>query len=173
MAQRILGMGDILTLAERAQSQMDTAEQKRMAERAVSGSMTLDDWLEQMRAVRKLGPLDSIMGMIPGMGKMARDNAAAMPSEQQLSRMEAIVLSMTSEERRRPEIINGHRRQRIATGSGNSVQHVNQMLKGFSQMQQLMKQLGGGGKGLRRAAKMARQIPNFDPSLLNQIQKGE
>ena len=135
----------------------------------MGGRLTLDDWLNQLRSLRKMGPLEGILGMMPGMGKLTAEAGGKMPSEQDLGRMEAIVLSMTTEERRRPEIIKGSRRKRIAAGSGTRTSEVNQLLKGFDQMQSLFKQLGmggKGGKGMRGKVKMLRQLKNMDPSQL-------
>jgi signal recognition particle subunit SRP54 len=144
MASRILGMGDVLTLIEKAQEQTDEKKAKELEEKLLAGRLTMDDWLEQMRQMRKMGSLESILGMLPGGRKMVQQLGSAMPSERDLTRIEAIVLSMTAEERRRPEIIKGSRRRRIATGSGTQLSDVNRMLKGFDQASTLMRQLGGG-----------------------------
>ncbi|MFN2450866.1 MAG: signal recognition particle protein [Candidatus Dormibacteria bacterium] len=169
MASRILGMGDLLSLVERAQEHIDQRDAEAMQERMIGGRLTLDDWLSQMRGLRKMGPLEGILGMIPGMSKLTAEAGGQMPTEGDLSRMEAIVLSMTSEERRRPEIIKGSRRKRIAAGSGTRTSEVNQLLKGFDQMQSLFKQMGmggKGGKGMRGKVKMLRQLKNLDPTQL-------
>jgi signal recognition particle subunit SRP54 len=143
MASRILGMGDIVTLVERAQEVVDRDEAEAAAAKMLKGQFTLDDFVGQLRQVRKMGPMENIIGMLPGAGKL-KDMAGAMPSEQDVSHLEAIILSMTPEERRRPEIIDGRRKRRIARGSGREVHEVNQVLKGFEQMRTLMKQLRGG-----------------------------
>jgi signal recognition particle subunit SRP54 len=143
MASRILGMGDIVTLVERAQEVVDKDEAEAAAAKMMKGQFTLDDFVSQLRQVRRMGPMENIIGMLPGAGKL-KDMAGAMPSEQDVSHLEAIILSMTPEERRRPEIIDGRRKRRIARGSGREVQEVNQVLKGFEQMRTLMKQLRGG-----------------------------
>jgi len=143
MASRILGMGDIVSLVERAQEVVDQGEAEAAAVKMMKGQFTLDDFVSQLRQVRKMGPLENIIGMLPGAGKL-KDMAGAMPSEQDVNHLEAIILSMTLEERRHPEIIDGRRKRRIARGSGREVQEVNQVLKGFEQMRQLMKQMRSG-----------------------------
>jgi signal recognition particle subunit SRP54 len=143
MASRILGMGDIVSLVERAQETMDQEEAEAAAAKLSKGQFTLEDFASQLRQVKKMGPLENVLGMLPGAGKL-KDMAGAMPSEQDMAHLEAIILSMTLEERRHPDIIDGRRKRRIASGSGRQVQEVNQVLKGFDQMRQLMKQLRGG-----------------------------
>jgi signal recognition particle subunit SRP54 len=143
MASRMLGMGDIVSLVERAQETMDQEEAEAAAAKLAKGQFTLEDFVSQLRQVRKMGPLENVIGMLPGGGKL-KDMAGAMPSEQDMGHLEAIILSMTLQERRHPEIIDGRRKRRIASGSGRQVQEVNQVLKGFEQMRQLMKQLRGG-----------------------------
>jgi signal recognition particle subunit SRP54 len=143
VASRILGMGDIVSLVERAQETLDQAEAEAAARKMTAGKFTLDDFVTQMRQVRKMGPLESIIGMLPGAGQL-KQMGGAMPSEKDLSHVEAIILSMTHAEREHPEIIDGRRKRRIARGSGRQVQEVNQLLKGFAQMQQMMKQLRTG-----------------------------
>jgi signal recognition particle subunit SRP54 len=143
VASRILGMGDIVSLVERAQDVVDKDQAEAAAAKMMKGQFTLDDFVTQLRQVRKMGPMENIIGMLPGAGKL-KDMAGAMPSEEDVSHLEAIILSMTPEERRRPEIIDGRRKRRIARGSGREVHEVNQVLKGFEQMRQLMKQLRGG-----------------------------
>ena len=142
MARRILGMGDVLTLIERAQATVDEDSAKDIERKLRTGKVTLEDFMEQMRQVRKMGPISQILGMMPGMGRLK----GLEVDEKQLDRVEAIVRSMTPQERRRPEIINGSRRQRIAAGSGTSPQEVNQLLTQFKQMQKLMKRFGKGGR---------------------------
>src|ERR1700737_4171956 len=143
MASRILGMGDIVSLVERAQETMDQEAAEDAAEKLTRGQFPLEDFVTQLRQVRKMGPLENVIGMLPGAGKL-KDMAGAMPSESDMSHLEAIILSMTLQERRPPEMIDGRRKRRIARGSGREVQEVNQLLKGFEQMRQLMKQLRGG-----------------------------
>jgi signal recognition particle subunit SRP54 len=143
MASRILGMGDIVSLVERAQEHVDQAEAEEAARKLAKGQFTLDDFIGQMRQIRKMGPLENIIGMLPGAGQV-KQAMGAMPTEKDLSHVEAIILSMTLQERTHPQIIDGRRKRRIARGSGRNVQEVNQLLKGFEQMQALMKQFRGG-----------------------------
>ena len=169
MASRILGMGDVLSLVERAQSQFDQKKSEEMVERSFAGRLTMDDWLTQLRQLRNMGSLESVLGMLPGGRKMIQQAGSAMPSEQDLGRMEAIVLSMTMQERSHPELIKGARRKRIAAGSGTTIADVNRLLKGFEQMQGMFKSLGGKGtKGIRGKARMLRQLKNIDPTQLGQ-----
>jgi signal recognition particle subunit SRP54 len=143
MASRILGMGDVLTLIEKAQDQVDVSQTKEMEKKLRAGRLTLTDFMEQLRQVKKMGPLEGIIGMLPGAGKI-KNLAGALPNDDQLKEMEAIILSMTPAERERPEVINGSRRRRIARGAGTDIAAVNRLLKGFEQMQQMMKQMGKG-----------------------------
>jgi signal recognition particle subunit SRP54 len=168
MASRILGMGDVLTLIEKAQVGVDERKAKEMEDRLLSGRLTMEDWLGQMRQLRQMGPLEGILGMLPGMGKQVRALGDQMPTEKDLGRLEAIVLSMTVGERRKPEIIKGSRRKRIAMGSGTDITEVNRMLKGFEQMQQVFKQLGGGKgtKGARGKMRMLKNLQGLDPTQL-------
>src|ERR1700686_4521937 len=161
MASRILGMGDVLTLVERAQEQFDQKNAEEMVERSFAGRLTMDDWLPPPPQEPRGGWAARARGRLAG---------AAMPSEQDLSRMEAIVLSMTIQERRHPELIKGSRRKRIALGSGTTIADVNRLLKGFEQMQGMFKSLGGtkGSKGVRGKARMLRQLKNIDPTQLGQ-----
>jgi signal recognition particle subunit SRP54 len=142
MAQRILGMGDVLSFIERAEQQVEEDEAKELERKLRKGEFTLDDFLGQLRMMRRMGPLQSLLGMIPGFGGQQLKNMKV--DERELDRIEAIMLSMTPEERRRPELIKGSRRLRIAKGSGTSVQQVNQLVKQFGQMQKVMKQIGRG-----------------------------
>jgi signal recognition particle subunit SRP54 len=144
MAQRILGMGDVLTLIEKAQQNVDVSDAKRLEEKIRGGSLTLEDFMEQLRQVRKMGPIGQVLGMIPGFRGAAKMRDLEV-DDRQIDRVEAIIQSMTPSERRRPETINGSRRQRIARGSGTSVQEVNQLLSQFKQMQKIMKRFGKGG----------------------------
>ena len=146
MASRILGMGDVVSLVEKAQKEMDETEARQQAERMLQAQFTLDDFLIQIRQVRKLGPLQDLIGMLPGGAELA----GAGIDEREVARTEAIISSMTRHERARPDILNGSRRSRIARGSGTSVSSVNALLKQFEQARKLMKQLSGGGlKALR------------------------
>ena len=143
LAGRILGMGDVLTLIERAQDAFDASAAEKAAAKMQSGSFTLEDMLEQLQQVKKMGPLGQVMEMIPGLGGMARE-AQDSVDRGDLRRTEAIIRSMTRVERRDPTILNGSRRRRIATGSGTSIVEVNRLVKQFGEMQKLMKQLRGG-----------------------------
>ena len=167
MASRILGMGDILTLVERAQSQMDQHTAEATAKKMLAGRFTMNDWLDQMHQLRNMGPLEGILGMIPGGRQMIKNAGSMMPTEKDLSRMEAIVLSMTAHERIHPEVLKSQRRRRVAAGSGTTLADVNKLLRGFEQMQSVMKSVGGkGSKGVRGRARMLRQLQGMDPSQL-------
>ena len=141
MASRILGMGDVLTLIEKAEAVVDVEDKEAMEQRMLAGEFTFDDFLSSSRMMRKMGPLQGVLSMIPGLGKQLRDVDV---DEGELDRAEAIILSMTPAERRRPDLIDGSRRQRIARGSGTTVQQVNQLLSARKQMAKMMKQLGKG-----------------------------
>jgi len=149
LAGRILGMGDIVGLVEKAAEAIDEEEAARMEQKLRTASFDFNDFLAQFKMMRKLGPLESILGMLPGMGNLKDMNV----DEKQLKRTEAIVLSMTDQERRRPDILNARRRQRIARGSGSSVTQVNDLLQRFNQMRKLMK---NAGKMKRMMSQMAR-----------------
>ncbi len=147
LASRILGMGDMLTLIEKAQTEMDQAEAQEAGERLLKGQFTLEDFLKQMQQIKKLGPIGQLMEMIPGMGKMTKD-VDLSDAERDLKRIEAIIQSMTPQERRSPKILKASRKRRVAAGSGTTVQEVNALLKQFREMQKVMKQLRGGrGRG--------------------------
>ena len=143
MASRILGMGDVLTLIEKAREHVDESQAHAMEKKLRAGRLTLTDFMEQLKQVKKIGPLEGVIGMLPGAGKI-KNLAGALPSDDQLKEMEAIILSMTTAERERPETIDGSRRRRIARGSGTDIAAVNRLLKGFQQMQQMVKQMGKG-----------------------------
>jgi signal recognition particle subunit SRP54 len=149
LAGRILGMGDVMTLVERAQEAFDEKQARKLEESVKKGAFTLEDMLASMRQMQKMGPMGQLMGMIPGMGGMAKEAQAAV-DRGDLRRVEAIILSMTPRERRDPGILNASRRRRIAKGSGTSLPEINRLVKQFAEMQKLMKQLSGGGG--RRAA---------------------
>ncbi len=153
LASRILGMGDVLTLIERAEAAFDEEQAERLERKLLEASFDLEDFLEQLRQVRKMGPLSQILDLVPGMGKLVRDVSPEI-TDRQFKHVEAIILSMTPEERRNPRIINGSRRKRIARGSGTTVQEVNALLTQFRQMQRMMKQLGKGKGGLRGLMRM-------------------
>jgi signal recognition particle subunit SRP54 len=148
LAGRILGMGDVLTLVERAQETVDSAGAKRLEEKLRKAEFNLDDFLEQLQQVQKMGPIGQLVSMVPGMGGIAKDAQAAV-DRGELRKTEAIIRSMTRNERRDPAVINGSRRRRIAAGSGTSLPEVNRLLKQFTEIQRLMKQLGSGrGRGM-------------------------
>jgi len=157
VVSRVLGMGDVLSLIEKAEAAITEEDAERLEEKIRANEFTLEDFRDQLKTIRRMGPLESIIGMIPGMGNV-KALAENKPDEKQLSRVEAIINSMTVEERRKQHIINGSRRKRIARGSGTSVEDVNRLLKQFVQMQKMLKQLGGmtglagGGKKARRQA---------------------
>ena len=143
MAQRILGMGDVLSLIEKAETQVDEKSAEELQEKLKKDQFTLEDFLTQMKQVRKMGPLSGLLGMLPGMGAMKQLKQANI-DERELDRTEAIVLSMTPAERADPSLINGSRRKRIANGSGTRVQHVKQLVKQFDQMRVLMRSMANG-----------------------------
>ncbi|OFV90608.1 MAG: signal recognition particle protein [Acidobacteria bacterium RIFCSPLOWO2_02_FULL_64_15] len=160
LVSRVLGMGDVLSLIEKAEAAIDRDDAARLETKVRANEFTLEDFRDQLKAVRKLGPLEQIVGMLPGMGSVKALAESKPPGDdaKQLSRLEAIISSMTPDERRRQHIINGSRRKRIAKGSGTSVEDVNRLLKQFVQMQKMLKSLGGmaglagGGKKARRQA---------------------
>ena len=143
MAGRILGMGDVLTLIEQAEKVFEADKAEETAARMLEGQFTLEDFLEQLQQLKKMGPLSGIMGMLPGMPKEMKD---AQVGDDQVKLTEAIIRSMTPHERRSPEIINGSRRTRIAVGSGTQVADVNKLIKQFTEMQKMMKKMGGLAK---------------------------
>src|SRR5580765_7873860 len=157
VVSRVLGMGDVLSLIEKAEEAVSIEDAERLEARIRSNEFTLEDFRDQLKTIRKMGPLEQIMGMLPGMGNL-KALAQNKPDEKQMDRVEAIINSMTPEERRKQHIINGSRRKRIAKGSGTSVEDVNRLLKQFVQMQKMLKSLGGmaglagGGKNARRSA---------------------
>ncbi len=145
LASRILGMGDVLTLIEKTQSVYSDEQAKELERKLLRSQFTLDDFLAQLRQVRKMGSLNEIMKMIPGLAKAMPKNVEI--DEKDVGRVEAIICSMTRRERAGPQILNGSRRKRIASGSGTQVQDVNRLIKQFEQSRQMMKQLGGRHKG--------------------------
>ncbi len=153
MASRILGMGDVVSLVERAAEAVDMDEARRLEEKMRKGQFTLDDFLEQMRAMKKLGSLESLVGMMPG-GAEAVKRVDLNKKEKELKRMEGIICAMTLQERRAPQILNAKRRIRIAKGSGVQVSEVNNLLNHFSQMQQAMKKMGKFQKMMGRMGGM-------------------
>jgi signal recognition particle subunit SRP54 len=175
MASRILGMGDVLTLIEKVEATFQEDEKRKAEELLQSGRLTLEDFLEQMQQIKRMGPLQNVLGMLPGVPKEVRN---AEIDDRELGRIEAMIRSMTPEERRRPELINGSRRTRIAQGSGTSTSDINNLLKQFKQVQQMMKGMGGLarkgkgdklGKGKSRGPKMPAGglpgggLPGFPP----------
>jgi signal recognition particle subunit SRP54 len=162
VVSRVLGMGDVLSLIEKAEAAIDEDDAARLEKTIRSNEFTLEDFRDQLKTIKKMGPLEHIMGMLPGMGNL-KELAQHKPDDGQISRVEAIINSMTPDERRKQHIINGSRRKRIAKGSGTSVEEVNRLLKQFVQMQKVLKSLGGmaglsggGKKGRRQAMQMLR-----------------
>jgi signal recognition particle subunit SRP54 len=149
LASRILGMGDVVSLVEKAQENIDQGEAEKMAEKLRKSDFNLEDFLAQMQQVKKMGSMQSIVGMMPGMSGVKLGDDA----DQQLVRTEAIIKSMTPQERRKPNLLDGSRRQRIAKGAGVQISDVNQLMKQFLQIQKMMKMMRGGG-----AKKMMRQM---------------
>jgi signal recognition particle subunit SRP54 len=143
MAGRILGMGDVLTLIEKAEAAFDTGQAEKAAEALQSGQFTLDDFLDQLQQVKKMGPLQGVLGMMPGLPKEVKN---AQIEDSEVAKVEAIIRSMTMDERRNPTIVNGSRRLRIAQGSGTTTGDVNNLIKQFKQMQSMMRSMGMGGR---------------------------
>jgi signal recognition particle subunit SRP54 len=149
LAQRILGMGDVLTLVERAQEHIDQKTAEAQAKKFLDAQFTLDDFYSQLQQVKKMGPLGDLLKMIPGLGGIAKQLPEGPEAEREMRKMEAIISSMTKAERADPTLINGSRRRRIAAGSGTTVSDVNQLVKQFAEMRKLMKQMGTMVKGGR------------------------
>jgi signal recognition particle subunit SRP54 len=149
LAQRILGMGDILTLVERAQENVDRKTAEEQAKKIMEARFTFEDFYAQLQQLKKMGPLGDLLKMIPGMGGLAKQLPEGPEAERELKRIEAIISSMTKAERAEPTLINGSRRKRIAAGSGTKVSDVNSLLKQFAEMQKVMKQMGAMAKGGR------------------------
>ena len=141
-------MGDVLTLIERAEATYDEEQAQRLERKLRDASFDLEDFLEQFQQIKQMGPLSQILDMVPGLGRMAQDVSSEV-TDRQFKHIEAIILSMTPEERRSPRILNSSRKKRIARGSGTSVEEVNALLKQFRQMQRMMKQLGKGKRSMR------------------------
>jgi signal recognition particle subunit SRP54 len=158
MASRILGMGDVVSLVERAAETVDLDDAKRMEEKMRKGQFTLEDFLEQLRQMKKLGSLESIVGMLPGGAEMLKQQGDLSKQEKEFKHMEAMICGMTPKERQNPAILNAKRRVRIAKGSGVSVTEINTMLNKFSQMQQMMKKMG---KFQKMMAKMGGGLPGM------------
>jgi signal recognition particle subunit SRP54 len=153
VAQRILGMGDVLSLIEKVEEHIDHKQAEEMQRKLIEDDFTLADFRDQMRQIRKLGPLESILGMMPQMG-MLKDLKNVKIDDNEITRLVAIVDSMTPRERANHMIINGQRRKRIAKGSGTSVQEVNSLLKQYAQMRKMMKSFTGGGFLGKRLGKL-------------------
>ncbi len=158
MASRILGMGDVLTLIEKAQASVDAAKAKEMEAKLLKAEFTLDDFLDQMDQMKKMGGMQDILSMVPGMSKQLKN---VQIDEKEMDKIKAIIQSMTPAERQNPEIINGSRRQRIAKGSGTQVQQVNRLLKQFSQMKKMMKQMTSMASGAKKGKKGMPRLPFF------------
>jgi signal recognition particle subunit SRP54 len=164
IVSRMLGMGDVLSLIEKAEQAIDKDEAEELEAKLRKNDFTLDDFRKQLKTIRRMGPLESILGMIPGLGDL-KQLAENKPDEKQMGRVEAIICSMTSDERRNDKIINGSRRKRIAAGSGTTVEEVNRLLKQFTEMKKVLQMIGGGGmpklpKGMKvppQLAQMQRQ----------------
>ena len=146
LVSRLLGMGDVLSLIERAEQAIDIEQAQRLEEKVRKDEFTLEDFKDQLQAIKKMGPLEQIIGMIPGMGNI-KQLAQQKPDDKQIGRIEAIINSMTPHERRRSDVINGSRRKRIARGSGTTVEEVNRLLKQFVQMRKMLKVMGGMASG--------------------------
>src|SRR5215469_16883745 len=158
MASRILGMGDVVSLVEKAAEAVSEEDARRLEEKMRKGEFTLEDFLDQLRAMKKLGSLESIVGMLPGGAEMLKQQGDLSKQEREFRRMEGIVCAMTLQERRSPQILNARRRQRIAKGSGVTVAEVNTMLNKFAQMQQMMKKMG---KFQKMMARMGGAVPGM------------
>lgn len=155
MASRILGMGDVLTLIEKAEQAFDEKQAEELEEKLRSSRYDFNDYLESMRQLKKMGPLENILSMVPGVDKKALQNVKI--DDKQLAHVEALILSMTEEERSNPGIINPSRKRRIAAGAGRTVEEVNKMLKGLEQMKQMMKRFGHSGGGFKKRRKKGRK----------------
>ena len=161
IAGSILGMGDVVGLVEKAQQVVDEEDAERMAKKMLKGQFTLEDMVEQLGQIKKMGSLEGLMGMLPGAQNVKEQMAAHNMDDSLISRQEAIIRSMTAQERRNPKVLNGSRRRRIATGSGTSVQEVNRLLKQFKQMSSMMKKVGKKGK----RGMMQGMMPGMMPSM--------
>src|SRR5687768_7627327 len=158
VVSRVLGMGDVLSLIEKAEQVVDHEQAARLEEKIRKDDFTLEDFRDQLLTIKKMGPLESILGMLPGMGNV-KQLADAKPDEKQLGRVEAIIGSMTAEERRNDKIINGSRRKRIAAGSGTSVEDVNRLLKQFNEMKKVLQMIGQGGLAGMKGVKGMPKLP--------------
>jgi signal recognition particle subunit SRP54 len=145
LASRILGMGDVLTAIEKAQEVMDQEQAAEVGQRLIKGEFNLEDFRDQLQQLKKMGPISQLLDMLPGMGQLTQDIAPEV-TDKQMKTIEAIINSMTPQERQSPRIINASRKRRIARGSGTTVMEVNELLTQFRQMQRMMKQIAGSGK---------------------------
>jgi len=164
MASRILGMGDVLTLIEKAEQVYEKDQAEKAATKLLEGQFTLEDFLEQLQEVKKMGPLGNLVGMIPGMPKELKSQGI---DDREVKRVEAIIHSMTPEERRNPDLVNGSRRMRIASGSGTTTADVNALLKQFKDVSKMMKRFGGVAGGKKKGKGKGRpklpQLPGLPP----------
>jgi signal recognition particle subunit SRP54 len=164
VAGRILGMGDVVGLVERAQDVIEKEDAEKLAAKMLKGEFTLDDLAQQLRQIRKMGDVEGLIGMIPGINKVKKQLSQANIDNRMVARQEAIILSMTPRERRNPKLLNASRRKRIAAGSGTSVQDVNKLLKQHMQMADMMKKMGKLGKrGLFGGGFGGGMPPGFPP----------
>ena len=154
MAERILGMGDVVSLVERAQEQFDEQEARKIQKKIAKNQFGFDDFLSQIQQVKKMGNMKDLMGMIPGAGKMMKDVDI---DDDAFKHIEAIIQSMTPEERAKPTLLNNSRKKRIGSGSGTSIQQINQLMKQFNQMSKMMKMMQGGGG--RKMMEMMKNMP--------------
>jgi len=159
IVSRILGMGDVLSLIEKAEAAIGEGEAEQLEEKLRKNQFSLDDFRTQLRTLKRMGPLESILGMIPGLGNL-KELAQNRPDEKQLARVEAIISSMTPAERKNDQIINGSRRKRIAAGSGTSVEDVNRLLKQFSEMKRVLQMIGRGGTAAMKNVKGMPKLPH-------------
>jgi signal recognition particle subunit SRP54 len=159
LVSRIMGMGDVLSLIERAEEVIDQKQAAEIQKKVLSNTFTLEDFRDQLRQVRKMGSLDQILGMLPNIGPF-RDMSKVQVDEKQLNRTEAIISSMTPKERRNHQVINGSRRKRIARGSGTSVQEVNQLLRQYIQARKMMKSMTAGMAGKALGGTKGKKGPN-------------
>ncbi len=157
MADRILGMGDIVSLVEKAQEQFDADEARKLQKKIAKNQFNFNDFLNQIKQIKKMGNVKDLMGMIPGVGKAVKNMDI---DDDAFKGIEAIIYSMTPDERENPKVLNGSRRRRIANGSGSDIQEVNQLIKQFSETQKMMKMMSGGkGKNLMRAMSNMNKMP--------------
>lgn len=168
MASRILGMGDVMSLIEKAQENVDEDKARELEQKLRTQTFTLDDFLDQLQQVKQMGPLDEILKMMPGFNKIkGLDNAKV--DESQMGKVEAVIYSMTTQERTTPEMINANRKKRIAKGSGTSIQEVNRLLKQFEEMKKMVKQMTGAQQRGKKKMKM----PGMDAFLSNSFNKNK